>query len=322
MGLLYSNIPELEGSNTEIVLSNLAELEAELEALIEKRLAHLCELSDAMLGDGEDIDIVKSIILSVRSEGNADSGNVIDENRPAADAIFGKLSLLERLILFKEVFGRYNDKIVLPLLYRESHAEVSSAASERIAYLKNSYNDAAYMQFSTLLSSPRAAYFGSITDVCDSVYRGECEYCILPIETSADGKLLSFYELILKYGFKINAVFDLYSDGGKEYTRYALLGRLFVLRDTSLRSKARNRYFEFVIPENDGMSTEDLLTAASFCSLKLRRIDTLNLRGDKGTRSTYFCPVLRADGSDLKTFLAFLAVDCPDFVPVGLYMQI
>ncbi len=323
MGLLYSNIPELQGSNTEIALGNLAELEQALEALIEKRLAHLSELSTAMLGDGEDIDIVKSIILSVRTEGNADSGNILNENRPAADAIFQKFSLIERITLFKEIFGKRTVKNgAFPLFESDTLKEVSAEASERIAYLKNSYNDAAYMQFSSLLTSPRAAYFSSITDVCDSVYRGECEYSILPIETSADGKLLSFYELILKYGFKINAVYDLYSDGGKEYTRYALLSRQFLLRDTNLRSKARNRYFEFMISENDGIPQEDLLTAASYCTLKLRRIDTLQLRNEKGTRDTYFCPVLRADGSDMQAFLAFLAIDCPDFIPIGIYMQI
>ena len=45
MGLIYSDIPELQGSNTEITLSNLSYLEESLEVLIEKRLAHLAELA-------------------------------------------------------------------------------------------------------------------------------------------------------------------------------------------------------------------------------------------------------------------------------------
>ena len=63
MGLIYSNIPELEGSNTEIALSNLSELERDVEIIIEKRLAHLSELSDAILRDGDDPDVIKSILL-------------------------------------------------------------------------------------------------------------------------------------------------------------------------------------------------------------------------------------------------------------------
>lgn len=88
MGLIYSDIPELEGSNTEIALANLSSLELSLEELIEKRMAHLSELSDAILQDGGDPDVIKSIFLSIKSEGNADSGNIIDENKQEADFIF------------------------------------------------------------------------------------------------------------------------------------------------------------------------------------------------------------------------------------------
>ncbi len=324
MGLFYSDIPELEGSNTEVALGNLAELEPSLEMLLEKRLAHLYELSAAILEDGEDLDIVKSIILSIKTEGRADSGNVLDENRPAADAVFAKTSLVERLTVFKEIFSRlYADKKAFAKLFQEheSASDASEAASERIAYLKNSYNDVAYMQFSVLFSSPRAAYFGSVTDVCESVYKGDCEYCILPIESSADGKLLSFYELILKYNFKITAVYDLQSDD-RSYTRYALLGKRFAMHDPNLRTKARSRYFEFLVSADDSMSLEDLLSAAGFCSLKLRRIDTLDLHGEKSGKGAFICPVFRTVGADLSTFTAFLTVDCPDFIPIGLYVQL
>ena len=322
MGLIYSDIPELEGSNTEIALSNLSELELALESLLEKRLAHLSELSDAIISDGGDPDVIKSILQSIRSEGNADSGNVIEENRSVADAIFSRLSLIERLSVFKEAFGRLNTekKNFFKHYWHEDEKDTPQEASDRIAYLKNSYNDEAYMQFSALLSNPRAAYFGSITDVCESVYNGSCEYCILPVETSGDGKLLSFSELILKYGFKIVAVYDLHSESG--YTRYALLGKGFALQNAGIRSKARNRYFEFIIAENENLSLLDLLSAADFCELKLRRIDTLNVHIDKSSKSSYICPVFRVDGSDMQTFLAFMAIDASGFIPIGLYMQI
>ena len=115
MGLIYSNIPELEGSNTEIALTNLSELESDLEILIEKRLAHLSELAKAIMIDGDDPDIIKSIILSIRSEGNADSEDIITENRHNVDAIFSKFSLIERLTIFQEAFGKI-DIENMPLL--------------------------------------------------------------------------------------------------------------------------------------------------------------------------------------------------------------
>lgn len=322
MGLIYSDIPELEGSKTEISLANLSELEAQLEQLIEKRLAHISELSEAIIKDGGELDLIKSIILSIRSEGRADSGNIIDENIHVANAVFAKLSLVERLAVFKEIFLKLNGekRNVEKLFNTESEEPIPEDASERIAYLKNSYNDAAYIQFAALFSSPRAAYFASVSDVCENVYNGNCEYCILPVETSVDGKLLSFYETILKYNFKINAVYDLQSENG--YTRYALLSKRFAVRNSNLRSKARNRYFEFLFNGHDSISLEDILCAADFCSLKLRRIDTMNISAEKSSKENLMCPVFRADGSDLQTFLAFLAIDCPDFIPIGIYMQI
>lgn len=323
MGLIYSDIPELEGSNTEISLTNLDELETSLIEVLEKRIAHLSELTDAIIEDGGELDVIKSIILSIKSDGAADIGEVIEENKHIADVAFSKLSLIERLTVFKDIFSKLNvDRKSFDTMFGYEEETVSDKASERIAYLKNSFNDIAYIQFSSLLSSPRAAYFESVTDVCESVYNGECEYCILPVETSNDGKLLSFYELILKYNFKITAVYDLQSDNGKEYTRYALLGKRFILKNQGLRSKTRNRYLEFVMTDNDNHSLEDILCAASFCSMKLRRIDSLNLKRGSDMKKSNLCPVFRADGSDIRTFLAFLAIDCPDYTPIGLYMQI
>ena len=66
MGLIYSDIPELYGSDTEICLSNLKRVEIELTEILEKRLAHLTELSDAIISDGEDLDVIKSILLSIK----------------------------------------------------------------------------------------------------------------------------------------------------------------------------------------------------------------------------------------------------------------
>lgn len=322
MGLIYSNIPELEGSNTEIVLSNLYELEGDIETVVEKRLAHLSELASAISRDGDDPDVIKSILLSIKSEGNADSGNIIEENRPAADAVFFRMSLVERLNLFREVLGsgHVSKSGIVRYISPETDIVVADDAAERIAYIKNSYNDVAYMQFSSLLSSPRAAYFTSVSDVCESVYNESCEYCILPVETSSDGKLLSFYEMILKYSLKITAVYDMRGESG--YTRYALIGKRSVFNNASVRSKARNRYFEFILTEADAVSLEALLCAANFCSLKLCRIDTLNVNSSAKRKGAYVCPVFRVDSSDLHTFLMFLAIDCPDYIPVGLYTQI
>ena len=59
MGLIYSDIPELIGSDTEISLRNLSELEDRLNRIVEERIAHIDELARAIVKEGEDADIVK-----------------------------------------------------------------------------------------------------------------------------------------------------------------------------------------------------------------------------------------------------------------------
>lgn len=204
----------------------------------------------------------------------------------------------------------------------ETDIVVPVESVDRVAYLQNSYTDTVYMEFSSLLGNPRASYYSGIVDVCESVYNDNCEYCILPIETSGAGKLISFYELIFKYGFKINAVYDLHGEGDGDYTRYALLSKRLSFKKLSGRTKARNRYFEFVMSDTDNLPIEDMLSASSYCSMKLRRIDTLSSRIHGNHSKDLICSVFRVDGSDVKTFLAFLKIDCPDFVPLGIYVQI
>ena len=66
----------------------------------------------------------------------------------------------------------------------------------------------------------------------------------------------------------------------------------------------------------------DILCAADYCSMQLRRIDTLNFISEKSQKSPLICPVFGIDGSDFLTFMTFLSIDCPDFYTIGIYRQI
>ncbi len=324
MGLIYSNIPELDGSDTEISLSNLSALESELESVLERRIAHISELADAVVKDGGDADIIKSIILSIRSDDTCGSESIIDENAADIRALFSKISLAERLMIFRAIFsGRGFDK---KGMYKHSALASdfipSADASEKIAYLKNSYNDVVYSRFAELFSSPRAMYLNTVNDVCESVFNGDSEYCILPIETSHDGKLSSFYGMIFKYGLKINAVCDVDNNADGDCTKYALLSKKVVFEHPFMRSKQKNKYFELIYNDTDALSLNDMLISAEMCSLRLRRIDTLSIVSKDKVESLYFCPVFKINEGDIQTFISFLTVDCPNFIPVGLYLQI
>lgn len=329
MGLIYSDIPELEGRDTEIVLQNLKEIEGELYRLIEKRMAHLKELSNAVISDGGELDIIKSILLSLKSDSFDDYfDESYKKNKNNAFYIYSSLSFSERMTICENVCKMLltKDNFAKEIFAPYCSGAVSNTASERIAYVKNSFTDSVYMQFASMFTSPRVAYFANINDVCESVYNGSCEYCILPVETSSDGKLLSFYSVIMKYEFKIIAVYDLYNRGEKKYTRYALLRKMFLNSilgtEPDIRIKSRFRYFEFFVECSEYPTLTDILCAADYCSLKLRRIDTLNFGTDKPSKDPVICPIFRIDGADINTFLTFLSIDCPKCYPIGIYKQI
>ncbi len=324
MGLIYSNIPELLGSDTEIAIRNLSELEERLNLIIEERLAHIDELSHAIVTDGEEIDIIKSIILSLKPESFCDTERIIDKNQKSINSIYSSLSLSERLLICESISNSYigGKKINCEMFLNIEKHKGTKDTEERIAYLKNSYNDAAYLQFANLLNSPRAAYYDSIANVCESVYNGTCEYCILPLETSNDGKLSSFYDLILKYGFKICAVYDLHHPDSSKYTRYGLIGKNLELNGISFKTKSRIKFLEFAFEQDSYPSLTDILSASDFCSMKLRRIDTLSISSHKSAKTPLICPIFRVDAADLNTFLIFMAIDCPTFKPLGVYTQI
>lgn len=312
MGLIYSNIPELEGTETEISLANLAELEAELERLLEKRIAHLDELARAIARDGGDVDLIKSIILSIRSDGESDSESVAAQNRDEMQEYFSSLSLVERFALFKMLVSK--NSLPAPLSIHNS-ADISESVRNRIAYMKNSYNDNAFVCFSELLGNAKAYYLDSTVEVCESVVSGKCQYCILPIETSRDGRLISFYEIIINYGLKICAEYDLKNSDGEEYTRYALLsGHLFG------ENRLKGDSFIEVTYSDENIAFSEILNAAEYFGFKLDSVESLMLSNtDEGKR---FCAVFSALDANVEAFAAYLSVDCPDVELIGRYRRI
>lgn len=323
MGLIFSNIPELIGSNTEVSLRNLSELEDRLNLIIEERLAHIDELSHAITEDGNEIDIIKSIILSLKPDSFCDSEKVIDDNYKSINSIYSALSLRERLLICEGILSSYagGERINYEMFLESSQEPVDPKAKDRIAYLKSTYNDAAYLEFANLLSSPCAAYYDSIANVCESVYNGTCEYCILPLETSTDGKLSSFYDLILKYGFTIRALYDLHHADSSNHTKYGLISRASTVHASTIKTKSKIKFIEFVFEHDSYPSLTDVLSASEFCSMRLRRIDTLGILQNKN-KTPLICPVFRVDTADLNTFLTFMAIDCPSLKILGIYTQI
>ena len=190
----------------------------------------------------------------------------------------------------------------------------SSKKAAKISYVKNNYIDAAFMRFSGLFENPKVSYGASFDEICEGVYNSVCDYCILPIENSANGKLLSFYSLIDKYDLKIFAVCDLDEGASGKRTRYALLSRKkLILLDKYARS-----YLEFSIVGDQSYMLSDILEAAGRASLKLYRIDSAPVPYDDMTFRFYH--VFECAASAPVPFFVYLNHKYPQHKTVGHYI--
>ena len=317
MGLLYSEIPELEGTNTKIALANLSSLENELGEVLERRIAHLCELAFSIIRDGGDIDLIKSIIVSIRSDDELNADFATQDNISYLCSLFSEISIVERIIIFKQIFGKIPYEKFLSS--ENPAANLSFDAIGRIAYIQNSYNDLVYERFSSILNDAKASYYDSVSDVCESVVNGHCQFCTLPIETKKGGKLFSFYKQILLHDLKIVAEYDLYNSDGTDYTRYALAARGKPLSNQII-GKKKNNYLQIAFSNMENMSLKEILVSAELFDLKLENVDTICLGEFKKNR--LFCLEFSTSDASAEAFLSFLSVDCPDYVFIGSYTKI
>lgn len=296
--------------DAQILLSNLIALGEEASVLDRRRLAQLGELA--------------ALVTLPEHTG------VRDALRDFTGDLPDRRDVIRFCRALTEHGYRYRDEVF-------GHGEHPSAsASECVAYLQNRYADTAYLALTSHLSKPRASYFSSFSDVCEEVYHGLCEFCILPVESAEDGKLIRFYALIEKFDLKIVAVCDVESANGS-YTRYALLRHKYV----SLAPNPRlcgEAFAEFDLVTDAEVSLGDVLSAAEFCGLRLSRADSAPLpyRADGyryglvfslGEPSNTDGPEETSEAAkrrtrDLEGFLLYLSVALPEFTPLGVYTRL
>lgn len=336
MAFLHTDIPELSGFDTGLCLSNLDVLTLRQTALHESLLAVLSELADAIIADAEeDPDTVDSILLSLQNE--------TDEAEGAAEE-FTPVSPLSRVApINREPLARLSSRTALYtrlLLYRMIRERMEPAEEEtdaslpsplpatvrgRIAYMPGALADKAYLRLATAVKNPRAATTAGFGDACEEVQGGLCEYCLLPLENTGNGKLTAFSRLILCHRLQIVAVSDL--DNGSatgQSTRIALLrASMEGMPPRPLRPvEAGEPLYLELFHATDAMSLTDLLSAAEFCGLTVTRTDTLPAAEAEETNGeslpTVAC-VLEASEGDIPTFLRFLSLEAPEDYVAGIY---
>ena len=340
MSYLNTDVPELKGFDTGTVLGNVQLLESRLEGMLEAVLGEIYELSDAIYQDASgDPDMVFSILLSLRgqpaSDGNLPlkSRHLLDISLPTLTAMTRHLGLYERLILYRLLAERIPS---LATMEKSERYSLPASAKGRIAYMKGALADKAYIHFSDFIPHCRAANFHSFVDACEEVWSGLCEYCLLPIQSNAEGKLLSFSRLIVKYRLQIVAVCDISgaSGIGDDQTRFALLrsaGDTWTAEPSPLSDEQHPPLLLELLHTSPTPAFSELMAAAEFCGLTLERADTLPegaiyaLRSDQNFQqgdaetASLINTVWRLESTDLTAFLCYLAIEANEDPILGLY---
>lgn len=233
--------------------------------------------------------------------------------------------------------------------------------SEVVSYLHNSYADSAYLRFSQFMSDPSVAYAESFDKVCESVYYRRTGFAVLPISNTSEGTLGRFRQLIQKYGLKTVMTCDIPMSDGDNSTRFALLRKdievlpcpvqnseaffelMVPLRDSSVSARTtagiigeknekhakKQASKETVVISNPGQSPEfsypeatvaDILSAAECFGLAVVGVNTVR---SSYTEDKPFCEIRLSIGTgDIRSFICFLQLEAPEFIPLGIYSHI
>lgn len=340
MSHINTNIPELRDYDSGTVLANLERLTARQCELDEVRVAHLFELADAICYDFDnDKDTVESILLSLRE--TSEDETPFDRLRElAATDVTRHLALQERICIYRRIIWRMRS--TAPSLPTQAPESLSYDAIGRIAYMKSNVAGKAYLKVSSYIENCRATEFYSLEDVCSKVSSGQCEYGLLPIESSEGGRLQSILRLIEKYDLKIAAVCDVSVRSGIDSpkTRFALLRRSMsrpegggllgcigsaddLLFDTS--GTYRLELIHRAEPDAP-LGFTDMLIAARACGLRLLRADTSGAALEDYYDGHYnglgINTVFDISSSDLITFLWYIALEAPADTVLGIYKEL
>ncbi len=297
-------------SPEDIIAANLAEAAARQFRLYEQEYAHLRELATEIAAEEDLHELIASLpdhsLPPIKSFGGL------------ADGIQRK-ERTRRCVLLAYEIARIScpGQASLAAAFFSDAEPISPSSQNHILYQRNGYTNEAFLQFSSLLGKPSAAYTHSYPASCEAVFHGEAEYCILPIESSSEGYLVGFAHLLEQYDLKIAATCDILGSGSARSTRFALVRRNLL---PILSHPQSTEILDLRIGRISPCEMGEIWTAASMCGLTPHRIDTLpdpNLSGDVQLHLSLF-----TKDSELGAFLFYLAMEAPYIVPVGLYPNI
>lgn len=267
----------------------------------------------------EERDICLSLLISEHIRAASKKG--LD-----ATEIYGSFSRLapdsegrERLLLCRELLksGELVPKELSDSLLSISE-ETAAGSHGKVAYVRNQYNDRAFEDFSRLIQNPKPILTSSFSDTCEEVLESRCEFGIIPLENTSDGKLFSFYSMLDRYELKIAAVCLVESEDSNRNIRYGLVTKGFSEKQISLLlRKARTCRFEFSVVSEDASFTSQLFSALGECQATPLQIDSLSVQYDDNLRRFFF--TVEIPPVHLRELSLYLSSEFSSYTFIGFY---
>ena len=211
-----------------------------------------------------------------------------------------------------------SDKIKSALFIGSSEP-TSAGAHSKISYPKNKYNDIAFEHFSRSVANAKPDYASSFAECCENVFDERCEYCILPIMNSTDGRLMSFYNLLDRYDLKICATVDIDGDDSSSSFKYALIGRS--CKEQRTKTQKNQRYvFEFSVTTESTDFFAPLFEAASQTDARLICVDSVPVEYAADMQKFFFSFSIPSQST--LAFRLFVALKHQTYTPIGIYKEI
>ncbi len=196
---------------------------------------------------------------------------------------------------YERLCGTLDDNAIFP--------EVSSADASA-SFVSGSGADSAFDEFSRKFKLS-AVHTSRISYSCDAVLDGDAGFCIIPVMSSKDGRLRSFYKMIDVYGMKIAAAVSV--ESSENVMRYALCKR------DSKPILSTPSHIEFSVPCS-GSDAMEIAKAAQVLGNSL--LDMSSLPSERNGEIFSFTFKL---GGSYKPFLLYLNLFHPNFTLIGIY---
>lgn len=298
----------LEDSALGILTGHIDSIKKQREKNEEKLLGHLSELSALLCEDaGEDEIFFKDETFISKYKaltGSEISSDTAPFNRNAIKSEELLLTSAERAhicLILCELFGIRGIKDASTFF-----DVIPQGESCTVSYVRTVASDGAYLTFAPKLKNARSVYADDFLQVCENVYYGKTDYCILPVANSLDGRLAGIRNLALKYALKTVRICRI-KNADDTVTVFALMKKELEIPEGD------NVYFEFSL--KGGASISEITAAALICGVAPTSV-SYSEEAEGSLDMT-----VKADEDGICGFFCYLHLQHPNFIPLGIFSE-